>query len=125
MVIKWFWPLVGVGGFLGSVFRYFGQKWIHHIFPSSFPLGTFAVNILGCFLITAVYGLVEKRVAVTEEYRYFLATGFCGGFTTFSTFSYESLTLLKNGSYGLFILYAGGSVFLGIAAAALGIYVTR
>ena len=114
--------LVGAGGFLGSIGRYLGSLYGNRLIPSDgFPFGTFLVNILGCFLIGLIYGLAEKHDWVTPEARLFLATGFCGGFTTFSTFSHESFTLLNNGQHTHFVLYISLSVLIGIALAFAGL----
>ncbi len=89
--------LIGVGGFIGSVARYYSQQIVSKYFPSPLPYGTLAVNVLGCLIIGLVYGFSEKGNVLSPEWRLFLATGLCGGFTTFSTFSYENLTLLRDG----------------------------
>jgi CrcB protein len=102
--------LIGVGGFLGSVFRYLVTVFLARQFTSSFPLGTLTVNIVGCFLIGILFALSEKGNLLTPEWRIFLTTGFCGGFTTFSTFSYESIKLLQDGE----ILYLSLNVALSI-----------
>jgi CrcB protein len=117
--------LVGSGGFLGSISRYLVSKFMQSTFPSAFPYGTFAVNIAGCFLIGLIYGISEKSSLITSEWRLFLAVGFCGGFTTFSTFASENLALLRDGEFFNFFLYAGLSVLLGLAATFLGVLITR
>ncbi len=117
--------LVGCGGFIGSVARFWCQQLALKHLVLTFPYGTFFVNISGSFLIGLIYGLSEKGGWLTPEWRFFLATGFCGGFTTFSTFSYESLTLMREGNYLNLGLYIALSVFLGLAAAFLGIVVSK
>lgn len=112
--------LIGIGGFIGSAGRYLLQQLIQKNFPTSFPLGTFWVNIIGCFIIGAVYGLSEKGNLLTPEWRLFLATGICGGFTTFSSFAFENISLLRESDYFYTALYTGSSVFGGIIAAFLG-----
>ena len=117
--------LVGCGGFIGSVSRFWCQQMAARVLPLSYPYGTFFINILGSFLIGAVYGLAEKGGWMTPEWRFFLATGVCGGFTTFSNFSFESLVLLREGNYlnlGLYILL---SVGLGLVAVFWGLNVVR
>lgn len=112
--------IIGIGGFIGSVARYLSQQYFQKHFPSSFPYGTMWVNITGCFLIGVIYALSEKGNILTPEWRLFLATGFCGGFTTFSTFSYENISLLRDGQYFYAAIYSGISVFGGIIATFLG-----
>jgi len=117
--------LVGTGGFLGSISRYFVSRFVQNSIPSSFPYGTFFVNIAGCLLIGIIYGLSERSSLLTPGWRLFLAAGFCGGFTTFSTFANENLALLRDGEFFYFFLYTGLSVFLGIAATFLGVLITK
>ena len=114
--------LVGLGGGIGSIARFVCQKYIHEWHPHPFPIGTFFVNILGCFLIGLFYGLSEKGNILTPEWRILLTTGFCGGFTTFSTFSFENIQLLKTGDFTYFFLYTVGSIVLGIGATYLGMF---
>ena len=112
--------IIGIGGFIGSVARYLTQQLFQKHFPSSFPYGTMWVNIAGCFLIGVIYGLSEKGSILTPEWRLFLATGFCGGFTTFSTFAFENIGLLRDGEYFYAAVYTSVSVFAGLIAAFLG-----
>ena len=107
---------IGSGSFLGGIARYLLSKSIQQTVITSFPLGTFWVNITGCFLIGLIYGFSDRGAPISNELRLFLAVGFCGGFTTFSTFSHENLALLRDGSFLYFSLYAGLSVFLGLLA---------
>lgn len=107
---------IGSGSFLGGITRYLLSRSIQNTVITSFPLGTFWVNITGCFLIGLIYGLSDRGTPISNELRLFLAVGFCGGFTTFSTFSNENLALLRDGSILYFSLYAGLSVFLGLLA---------
>lgn len=116
--------LVGVGGFAGSVGRYLLGQLVQGNLLTSFPFGTMTVNILGCFIIGIIYAL-STRGAIPAEYRVLLATGFCGGFTTFSSFSYESMTLLQDGQFLYASLYAGLSFFIGLMAADLGVMVIK
>jgi fluoride exporter len=113
--------VVGIGGGLGSIARFLCQKYISAWHPHPFPFGTFLVNILGCFLIGVFYALAEKGNILTPEWRLFLTTGICGGFTTFSSFAYENVSLLRSGDFLYFGFYAAGSVFLGIVATFGGI----
>src|SRR5690349_23792909 len=91
--------LIGAGGFLGSVARYLTQQGIGKILPLTFPYGTFIVNLAGCFLIGVLYGISDRSNFMSTEWRLFLTTGFCGGFTTFSTFSMEAYSLVRDGQY--------------------------
>lgn len=117
--------LVGAGGFLGSVARYLASKLILESVSSAFPYGTFLVNVTGCFLIGLIYGISERSEILTTGWKMFLVAGFCGGFTTFSTFANENLALLRDGELFFFMLYSGLSVVLGIAAAYTGVLITR
>lgn len=113
--------IVGLGGFLGSIGRYkLGGVILHHSTSWRFPLSTFAVNVLGCFVIGALAALVEHRDFFSPETRLFLFTGVLGGFTTFSAFGYEGMFLLRRGEVGIAIAYAGLSVACGLAAVWLG-----
>lgn len=115
---------VFIGGGTGSVLRFIvSMLWKHFsLHPRYadvvFPWPTFIVNILGCFLIGMFYQYSE-RWGLTPEVRLLLTTGLCGGFTTFSTFSYEGLTLINSGYYGTYALYLISSIILGVFAAAL------
>jgi fluoride exporter len=117
--------LVGVGGFIGSVLRYYISQFFAKYFSTTFPLGTLTVNLAGCLLIGILYGLSERGSVLTPEWRLFLATGFCGGFTTFSTFSYESIRLMQDGEFLNFSLYIILSVLTGFAATYLGMTIIK
>ena len=109
--------LVGFGGGLGSILRYVSSLLIT---TKIFPYATLAVNITGSFIIGIVFALSIKDAAITNNWKLFLATGICGGFTTFSAFSLENMGLLQSGKYGLAFTYIGLSIVLGIAAIFLG-----
>jgi len=112
--------IIGAGGFLGTVSRFLTSRYVQsHIF-TAFPYGTFIVNILGCFLMGLIFGLSEKGNIVNSDWRLFLTVGFCGGFTTFSTFANENLALLRDGNFFYFALYTSLSVFLGLFATYFG-----
>lgn len=117
--------LVGAGGFLGSIARYLIAIWLTERFPSAFPYGTFAANILGCLLIGIIFGLGERFEWLSPDLRLFLATGFCGGFTTFSSFTLENINLLQNSNYLTFTIYAIGSFAVGLLAVFGGISLTK
>lgn len=111
---------VSIGGGIGSIFRYLIGLLFTKEVSAVFPLGTFLINIAGCFVIGILYALVVRQSLISNEWKLFFITGVCGGFTTFSSFSLESFGLLTEGNYGYFFLYVGGSVILGILATWLG-----
>lgn len=117
--------IIGAGGFLGSVARYLVQQGVSKILPVIFPYGTLAVNLSGCFLIGILYALADRGSLLSPEWRFFLATGLCGGFTTFSTFSYEAYTLLREEQYLFLSLYVSISVVGGIFATFFAITLIR
>lgn len=117
--------IIGTGSFLGGIARFLTSRFIQNTVVSAFPYGTFIVNVLGCFLIGLFYGLSERGNVMTPEWRMFLTVGFCGGFTTFSTFANENVALLKDGNIFYVALYTGLSVFVGILATWLGNLVTK
>ena len=118
--------IAGMGGFLGTISRFLASRYIQTLFLSAFPFGTFIVNITGCLLIGMIYGVSQKGNLLNPEWILFLTVGFCGGFTTFSTFAKENLALLRDGNFFHFALYTGLSIFLGLMATFLGnIMVTK
>lgn len=112
--------IVGLGSFLGGGTRFVAQKYLSLLLRTAFPFPIFTINILGSFFIGILFGLSSKYNVFSNEVRLFLTTGFCGGFTTFSTFSNDSLMLLKDGNYFYFFLYTFLSVFLGILFTFIG-----
>jgi CrcB protein len=112
---------VFLGGGTGSVLRYLVGLWIG---SAAFPWATFAVNAVGSFAI-GLLGGCASRFGWGEALRLSLTVGLCGGFTTFSTFSKESLALAEAGRWSAFAAYAFGSIVIGIAAVALGYWITR
>lgn len=112
---------VGIGGGLGSILRYAISVFAGRHIPIAFPMGTFLVNISGCFLIGVFYSIFTRHADFNSDWRLFLITGICGGYTTFSTFSYDGLILLKQGSNLSFLLYVLGSVVLGLLATFAGV----
>lgn len=117
--------LIGSGGFLGSIARFGIQLWVLNIFHKPFPLGTLIVNVTGCFIIGIIWGFTQKPFEIGNSWRFFLATGFCGGFTTFSTFSMENITLLKQGEIMQFFIYTSLSLVLGLLAVLAGYFIAR
>jgi len=116
--------LVFVGGGLGSSLRFVIGKYLNNT-QNGFPYGTFAVNILGSFIIGVVLGLALKNSNFSQNTILFIATGFCGGFTTFSAFAYENHVFLKSGDLFTFALYTLASLVVGFAAVFLGIGFTK
>ncbi len=117
--------IVGAGGFIGSVMRYLVQYFVEKAVDYGFPWGTFVANIVGSFIIGIVFGLAQKGNLLSAEWRIFLAVGICGGFTTFSSFAYNNLTMLKEEAYGQLIWNIGGSIFFGMLAVYLGMILVR
>ncbi|CUU04570.1 CrcB protein [Candidatus Kryptobacter tengchongensis] len=90
--------IAGLGGFVGAGLRYFLSTFTYKILGTDFPYGTFVVNVLGSFLIGLFMGLIDRGLIISSNWRIFIAVGLLGGFTTFSSFSYETVELLKQGS---------------------------
>ena len=112
--------IVGCGSFIGGALRFLVSTLMKNESASSFPIGTLLVNILGCFLIGVIYGLFVRYSTTSHMLCLLLTTGFCGGFTTFSTFANESLQMLQAGNVGGFIGYVAASVILGILLVLFG-----
>ena len=117
--------LIGFGGFLGSIGRYLTNLLFNQIWPFSFPAGTLVVNVIGSLLIGIAFGFSQKWDWIRPEWYLFFATGFCGGYTTFSSFSLENIQLLQNGEYGTFGMYTFLSLLLSISAVFIGILITK
>jgi fluoride exporter len=111
---------IGTGSFIGGIFRYLLSQLIQAKAFTTFPFGTLGVNIIGCFLIGLVFGLSD-RGHLTPEWRLFLATGLLGGFTTFSAFSNDTISLLRDGQFWYASAYTASSVLFGFAATFIGI----
>ncbi len=111
--------IVGAGSFIGGVLRYLTAQFVQSKFLPAFPFGTLAVNAVGCFAIGLIFGLNEKMI-LSAEWRLFLATGVCGGFTTFSAFSGETFALLREGQLGYALIYITLSVAAGLLATFVG-----
>ena len=116
--------LVFLGGGFGSVARYWLSVKFNN-FESALPYGTMIANILGSLIIGLIFGYAAKTGALSENNSLLLATGFCGGFTTFSTFAYENHLYIKNGDYFSLLPYLAITFVLGIAAVFLGLYLSK
>ena len=115
--------LVFLGGGLGSVLRFLIGKYLNT--GTGIPYGTFVVNILGSLFIGIILGLAARNTAISQNQAIFLATGFCGGFTTFSAFAYENYTFLRSGDLMSFAIYTIASFALGFLAVFLGLYLVN
>ena len=111
---------VAIGGAMGSVLRFLVSKVVQEKAGIEFPLGTLVVNVVGAFLIGLFFAYLVEKMSVPASARAMLITGFLGGFTTFSTFSYESVNLLQEGEMTKLLLYIGGTNVVGIAMTLLG-----
>ena len=116
--------LVFLGGGLGSGLRYLVTITMNQ-YSKVLPFGTFTVNMLGCLLIGLILGYAQRENTLTSNQTLLLATGFCGGFTTFSAFANENLELIKNGELFNFSVYTIGSVLIGILAVYIGFCLTN
>lgn len=116
--------LVFLGGGFGSVCRYLIGKLLNNS-ENGIPYGTFAANILGSLIIGFVLGMAAKNDSLTQSQTLLLATGFCGGFTTFSTFAYENHMFLKGGDFTSFAFYTIASFVVAFLAVFLGMYLTK
>lgn len=113
--------LIGIGSFAGGIARFLCQQLVQKNYPASLPLGTLGVNVTGCFIIGIIYGLGNRGNVLSPELRLLIATGFCGGYTTFSSFAYENISMIQNGEFFFTALYILLSLFAGFAAVYVGI----
>ena len=118
--------LVGAGGLVGAMTRYLLGAWVQNVISNhSFPYGTLTVNVVGCLLIGLIAGLVETRDALTVQTRAFLTVGVLGGFTTYSAFGFETVTLLRDGDLVAGITNVSLQIVLGLTAVWLGLRVSQ
>lgn len=113
--------IAGAGGFIGTSARYLINQAFLRNNPLDWPLATFAINILGCFLFGLITALFQRSGILSPKLNAFLVTGFCGGFTTFSTFSFEAFSMANSGLLFSSVLYLALSVILGLVAVWAGI----
>lgn len=114
---------IGTGSFLGGISRFLISKYFYH--GSEFPYSTLLINIAGSLLIGLLFGISEKSHLLSQEIKLFFTIGFCGSFTTFSTLSLESFTMLKYGNYTQLAIYIGLSLIGGVTAVYLGYYSSK
>jgi CrcB protein len=117
--------IVGMGSFLGGVLRFLVSKGLAAVAMVAFPWGTFTVNIVGCLLIGFLSALPSSGTVISPATRLLLTTGFCGGFTTFSTFMNENASMAKDGQMVTMALYVSASIFLGFVAVLAGQWLSR
>jgi CrcB protein len=117
--------IVGLGGGIGSCFRYLTSVVTHKYIQSAFPWATFLVNVIGCLLIGVLIGFFAKQQVENPALKLLFVTGFCGGFTTFSAFALENLKLFQSGNSLLALLYIASSVLLGILAVWAGMMIMK
>ena len=117
--------IIGIGGFLGAISRYGVALWIGQRWGRSFPLGTFVINISGSFLIGLLMSLFTERFMVNPQWRLLFVVGLLGAYTTFSTFEYETGTLLKDGEWMIAMLNVVLSVIVGFVALKVGEVVAK
>ena len=117
--------IISLGGALGAVSRFLLGNGLSRALGSALPYGTFVINIVGCFAMGLLMTIIVDREMLPAAWRLFLCVGFLGGFTTFSSFGYEALILLTEGRLLAALAYVGGSVVLGLVAAAAGVLCAR
>jgi len=116
---------IALGGGLGSVLRYLTAVVMNKYVQSSFPYTTFVTNVVGCLLVGLFFGYLEKHNALSQDLKFFLITGFCGGYTTFSTFSHENMQLMQTNQMVTVFLYISLSVFVGLMATWFGLTLAK
>lgn len=113
---------IGLGGAIGSILRFILSKFYQDLFKASyFPIGTLLVNVIGSFIIGVIFELYDQNFALNQDLKFFLTTGFCGGFTTFSTFSNETMIMVSDGN----IFYASIYIFSSLFFSLLGVYLGK
>ena len=116
---------IAIGGAIGSVLRYLTSVFVNRFWANQFPLATFITNVLGCFLIGFIIGILEKNNLANSNLKWLLVTGFCGGYTTFSSFGLENNSLFESNNSILAFSYIALSVILGVFSVWLGFFVSK
>ena len=119
------YALVAIFGAAGAVSRYWLDGWVSDMTHGQFPWGTFVVNLLGAFALGIVVAVTTERLILSSDWRVALGIGYLGAFTTFSTYTYETVKLAEDGALGLALLNSVGLLALGLLAAVLGLAVGR
>lgn len=117
--------LVGVGAGVGGVVRYLVHVWADQRFGGVYPIGTLLVNATGSLLLAFIVVLTADRLGLGPEVRLLLGTGFCGGYTTFSTFAYDTVLLAESGAWVAVLLYTLASLALSVGGAVAGVWLAR
>jgi CrcB protein len=117
--------IVGIGSFIGGALRYLISTLFKQYCTQGFPWGTLLVNLMGCFIFGIIFALFSKYSSTSHPWCLLLTTGLCGGFTTFSTFAYESVLMLQQGNLSGFISYVATSLIMGISLFALGYWIFK
>lgn len=117
--------LVGLGGGIGSVFRYLTSVVVNRHFQTIFPWATLIANVLGCLIIGLLLGFIERYQLTNPGLKYFFITGFCGGYTTFSSFASENMSLFQSQNTGIAFLYIAASILTGLFAVWLGLTIAK
>lgn len=116
---------VGLGGAIGSIFRYLTTVLVQKYYSAIFPLATFTANVIGCFLIGVLMSWLEKNNILNGPLKWLLVTGFCGGYTTFSTFAFENIQLMQNQQTLWALIYSICSIVTGIISVWLGMSIAK